>query len=255
MAHSALSKYRKRSARLALRLAAAFDPSIGSSSLTDRTCPICGFEGPFKTAGRLTRSRDALCPSCLSKARHRLLRLFFERSDVLDAHPRALHFAPEPSIARVVQPRCSSYATADLFRAGVDLKLDLEALDLEDASYDLVICSHVLEHVDDTKALKELFRVLAPAGAAVLAVPIVEGMDETYEAPEIVEPRDRLVHFGQEDHLRLYGKDFRKRVQNVGFSLTEFTLPVKDCIIYSVPYGSRIFVAYKQCRRRSAIED
>lgn len=244
--YSALLKYRKRSARLALHLAAALDPSVGSRSLTDRTCPICGFEGPFKTAGRLTRSRDALCPSCLSKARHRLLRLFFEQSDVLHPRPRALHFAPEPSITSAVQPRCSSYATADLFREGVDLKLDLEALDLEDASYDLIICSHVLEHVDDAKALKELFRVLTPGGVAVLAVPINEALDETYEAPEIVEPRDRLLHFGQEDHLRVFGKDFRSRVQNAGFSLAEFTLSIRDCIKYSIPYGTRVFIARKE---------
>jgi len=128
-------------------------------------------------------------------------------------------------------------------RHDVDLKLNIEAIDLADRSFDGVICSHVLEHVDDVAALAELFRVLKPDGVALLAVPIVEGWETSYEDPTIIDEYDRLVHFGQEDHVRRYGRDFRDRVRQAGFVLTEFAVNGHDSVEYSIIPGERVFIA------------
>jgi len=213
-------------------------------SLKARQCPICGYQGPFAPWGKLARP-DAMCPSCSSLERHRLFKRAFDQAKPLMPEATLLHFAPEAAVTRFVRPLCSNYVTTDFLRDDVDLKLNIEALDLPDDSFDAVICSHVLEHVDDRAALAELFRILKPGGIALLAVPMVEGWETSYEDPSITDQRDRLVHFGQEDHVRRYGRDFRNRVKQAGFLLTEFGRGGADSVRYSIIPGERVFIAAK----------
>jgi predicted SAM-dependent methyltransferase len=77
----------------------------------------------------------------------------------------------------------------------------MEAIDLPDASVDLIIANHVLEHVDDAKASRELSRILRPNGVLLCMVPIVEGWATTYQNPDITTDEGRMLHFGQEDHV------------------------------------------------------
>jgi len=119
----------------------------------------------------------------------------------------------------------------------------VRGLPIADGSCRGLYCSHVLEHVDDVAALAELFRVLKPDGVALLAVPIVEGWETSYEDPSIIDDYDRLVHFGQEDHVRRYGRDFRDRVRQAGFVLTEFAVNGHDSVEYSIIPGERVFIA------------
>ena len=84
-------------------------------------------------------------------------------------------------MTRFIKPICQEYVTADLQPRGVDIKLDIEALDLKDSRFEIVVCSHVLEHVDDRRALSELYRVITPSGFALLMFPVVEGWATTYE--------------------------------------------------------------------------
>jgi len=51
-----------------------------------------------------------------------------------------------------------------------------------------VLCSHVLEHVNDTKALKSINRILKPKGKLIAMVPICEGWEKTYENIAIKDP-------------------------------------------------------------------
>lgn len=238
-------EYRRRAAALIRKVASVVDDAPGEASRGDRVCPLCDFAGPFTVAGQTFRRLDARCPRCGSMERHRLLRRFLESSDVLASRPRLLHFAPEGPISNFVAPRCERYVTADYMRTDVDIRIDIEKIELESNSFDVVICFDVLEHVDDEKALGELFRILAVGGSALLHVPIVEGMDETYENPSITGERDRILHFWQRDHVRLYGRDFRDRVRKAGFVLDEFFAPVSECIRYSLIVGERVFVARK----------
>jgi SAM-dependent methyltransferase len=127
-----------------------------------------------------------------------------------------------------------------------DLKLDLEAIDLPDASVDLIIANHVLEHVDDAKASRELSRILRPNGVLLCMVPIVEGWATTYENPDITTDEGRMLHFGQEDHVRFYGRDFRDRIAKGGFSLRdEITAEGEEVIRYGLVRGEKVFVFEK----------
>lgn len=130
-----------------------------------------------------------------------------------------LHVAPEPALEGRFQSIVGEgYLTADLRDDRATVKMDITEIDFPDASFDLIYCSHVLEHVeDDRKALQELYRTLKEEGWAILLVPIMG--DKTFEDPSIVEPEARLVAFGQEDHVRRYGPDFVDRVREVGFEV------------------------------------
>ena len=90
--------------------------------------------------------------------------------------------------------------------------------------FNAIICYHVLEHIeDDSKAMAELFRVLKPGGWAILQTPIDDEREETFEDFSITSPKERKKIFGQEDHVRIYGKDYFKRLRKVGFDVTENT--------------------------------
>ena len=215
-----------------------------------RECPLCKHRGHFLGYG-YPYVCDILCPKCGSLERHRLLSLanrqhdFFRGQDVL-------HFAPERGIRDLVLahgPR--SYTTADLFAKGVDRKENIEALTIEDSRYDLVICLHVLEHVNDRKAVRELFRVLRPGGVLLAMFPIVEGWDATYENPAPTTPEERLLHFGQHDHVRFFGSDARMRLAEGGFDVEDFTAVEPYVSRYGLTRGEKVFVCSRPALHRN----
>ncbi|MBN9076379.1 MAG: hypothetical protein BGN87_23985 [Rhizobiales bacterium 65-79] len=230
------------------KAAQRIDDRERSESPEPRQCPICGYEGAFEPFGVVPRP-GAMCPNCHSLERHRQFKLLLDWTDWLPPGCSLLHFAPEGAITRLVRPLCEEYVTTDLMRDDVDLKLDIEAIDLPDRRFDRVICSHVLEHVNDIAALGELHRILKPDGAALLMVPIVEGWDTSYEDPAVTGEDARLLHFGQKDHVRRYGRDFRERVTRAGFELSEFAVGGADSVRYSIVPGIRIFLARKPADR------
>lgn len=60
--------------------------------------------------------------------------------------------------------------------------MDITDIQYSDQSFDVIYCSHVLEHIhDDMKAMAEFFRVLRNGGWAILLVPI--RADRTFEDP------------------------------------------------------------------------
>ena len=109
--------------------------------------------------------------------------------------------------------------TADLF-AEADLRLDIQDTGLDAGSFDVVVCNHVLEHVDDwQRALAEVRRVLAPGGALICSFPI----DPTYaivdEDASVADPAQRVARFGQHDHLRVFGRDSAQLLEGAGFAV------------------------------------
>ena len=92
-----------------------------------------------------------------------------------------------------------------------------------DGSLDIVLCSHILEHIpDDRKAMRELRRVLKRDGFAIVLVPLVVGVDETHEDPGIDTPELRWKYFGMGDHVRQYGKrDFIERLETAGLKVEQ----------------------------------
>ena len=114
--------------------------------------------------------------------------------------------------------------TADLFDKRTDLKLDLTAIDLPDGSEDIVFCNHVLEHVSDYKvALSELHRVLKDGGRLIISFPINYDFEEVHEE-KTCSGEERIRLFGQDDHLRVFGKDSRKILEDAGFEVESIDL-------------------------------
>lgn len=168
---------------------------------------------------------DALCPGCRSAERHRKMALILARkTPALERTQRILHIAPEPALRMWLSDLPTvEYVCADLLRGDVDLRLDITDMDLPDGSFDGVICSHVLEHVDDDiAAMREFGRVLRPGGWALLNVPHEPGREATYEDSSITTEAGRLAAFGQEDHVRIYGRDdFLNRVTKAGLEFVD----------------------------------
>ena len=209
-----------------------------------RVCTVCGHTGRFLSYG-FPLVADVLCPGCLSFERHRALAIYEEQNSLF-AGKDILHFAPEEGMKNLIRNRLpKSYRTCDLYAKNVDLRVNIEAIELHDCSVDIVICLHVLEHVDDRKAIPELRRILRPSGIAVVMVPVEEGLEETYENSLIVAPRERLLHFGHEAHVRCYGRDIRERLRAAGFSVTEWTSREPHVSRHGLKRGEKIFICQR----------
>jgi SAM-dependent methyltransferase len=191
------------------------------------SCPCCG--GSFDRFGAHRERPRAKCPRCGSLERHRLLLLFLQqRTDILERPLELLHVAPEHALLLTFsrQPNLR-YRTVDLDSPLAQDHADLMALPYPSGRFDVVLCSHVLEHVsDDRLALAEIRRVLAPDGRAVLMGPIDEHRSGTLEDDAVVAAADRARVFGQADHVRRYGRDFGARVAECGFEVE--TVPYID---------------------------
>lgn len=187
----------------------------------DRYCPVCGkSSNRFKPFGRVQRE-DAACVHCRALERHRLVWLFLEKeTDLFNGKPKKmLHVAPEQCLESRLKNRLKdNYLTADLMNPHAMVKMDICDIQFPDQSFDVIYCSHVLEHVwDDKKAIREFFRVLKNSRWAILNVPITR--EQTFEDSSIVDPKERLRAFGQEDHVRCYGPDYVERLRDAGFTV------------------------------------
>ena len=184
-------------------------------------CPICGCR--FREF--ISSPHDLCCPRCDSKDRFRLIYQYLkEETSVFEGNLRIAHFAPELSLQRRIREIPNlEYFTVDLDSTMVDYNMNIMDLDFEDDFFDGLICSHVLEHVEnDMKAMSELHRVLRPGGWAIILVPLEHGRATTLENPTISTSRKRRELFGQSDHLRVYGRDFPDRLRASGFSVSAF---------------------------------
>ncbi|MFC7357684.1 class I SAM-dependent methyltransferase [Jejudonia soesokkakensis] len=165
---------------------------------------------------------NVLSPSTLSLERHRLFWLYLtNETDFFSASKKLLHFAPEQAfLKRFRKLQHVDYTTTDLNSPIADVKADICKLPFKDNSFDIIFCNHVLEHIpDDTKAMQELYRVLAPGGMAILQVPLENDRAKTFEDDTITDPKERAAIFGQYDHVRIYGMDYFDKLRSVGFTV------------------------------------
>jgi SAM-dependent methyltransferase len=210
-------RYLQVVSHLILRMVSVF--YIGNK----KECTVCGRKyRKFLPYGRIVKRENALCPGCLSLERHRLMWLYLrDNTDFFSAKLKVLHVAPEYCfIKRFKALDNLDYTTADLESPLADVKMDIMDIPFGDNTFDVVICNHTLEHVDDDlKAMKEFYRVLKPGGWAILNSPINEKRETTYEDPSITDPAEREKHFGQRDHVREYGLDYTKRLEKAGFTI------------------------------------
>ncbi len=205
-----------------------------------KICPLCnaclatflpyGPKNPFflkyDTPGGGHRTQG-LCPVCESKDRERLLYLFLKtRTKLFTENMSLLHFAPEINIDhRLLKIKNLHYISADVDEHAIDIMETIDVMDIhhEDGSFDAVLCNHVMEHVDDhRKALSEIFRILKPGGWAILQSPVAINLETTYEDITVVDPKEREKEFGQEDHVRIIGRDYLSHLEEAGFTVTLF---------------------------------
>ncbi len=193
-----------------------------------KRCPICGCQRrKFLPYGYVTPRENALCPSCLSLERHRLLWLYLERETKLTkSRPMLLHIAPELSIMRKLKVIYKSfrkrYLTADLESPLAYLHFDVQQIPLDDNYAEVILCNHLLEHVaNDRLAMRELYRVMKPNGWGILLSPVEYDRCVTFEDDSITDPKERTKIFGQYDHRRIYGLDYADRLREAGFEVEE----------------------------------
>lgn len=153
--------------------------------------------------------------------RHRLVWLYFEKmTDLFDGGLKSmLHVAPEPFFEATLKKQLgSNYISADIQNNRAMVKMDVTDIRFPDGTFDVVYCSHVLEHVPyDKRAMQEFYRVLKVGGWAIILVPIFPGRLETFEDPSVTDPAERTRLFGQQDHVRWYGQDYLERLREAGF--------------------------------------
>ena len=184
-------------------------------------CPICrkSFK-KFFPYGREARD-NALCTNCLSLERHRLIYLYLDReTSIFKKNTQLLHIAPEACLINIFKMSDKiKYTTADLDSPLADIKMDIHNMPFDDNCFDFIMCNHVLEHVEnDIKALSEIKRVLKKGGRAIVQVPFYHPIpDKTIEDKSITSKADREKIYGQDDHVRKYGKDYKNRLELVGF--------------------------------------
>lgn len=190
------------------------------------TCPVCGKHfRKFLPYGRINARPNALCPNCLSLERHRLIFLYLKEKTIFFRQQlHVLHIAPEACfIKRFERQHGDGYITADIESPLAKVKMDIHDIPFEANTFDVVLCNHVLEHVrDDLRAMREIQRVLKPGGFAILQVPFFHPVpDKTVEDPSITDPKEREKAFGQDDHVRKYGKDYAQRIAQSGLQASE----------------------------------
>lgn len=163
--------------------------------------------------GMIGSNVDAFgCPSCGGHDRERHLCLYMQAAGFFKEMEgkSVLHFAPERQLAGKIQAsNPGKYIKCDLFPDASDVvRVDMLAMDFPDNVFDILIANHVLEHVaDDVAALLEIYRVLKPGGYAILQTPYCERLYKSWSDPGIDSDAARLEAYGQEDHVRLYGRD------------------------------------------------
>jgi len=190
-------------------------------------CNLCKIESTYflHSSNNKRILYNSICPNCSSRKRHRGLYEIYKNIIKKIESPKILHFAPEPVFYNLFQP--FEYITADLELTDVDLQLDIGNIDCKTASFDLILCNHVLEHVsDDDKALKELFRILKPSGTVIITVP-GDWMSE------------KTINYDQPDsngHYRNYGLNFLIVLDDIFTSVESIDLYKYDCI-YNLSLG------------------
>jgi len=213
-------------------------------------CPLCG--RIYRRFQRDPAGYDLFCPRCGSRARHRALWLALERTGVAARRGlRVLHMAPEHGLeARLRALPDARYLSADLAHPRAMEQFDLQDIPHADGSFDLVLCSHVLEHVaDDARAIAELHRVVSPGGELLVMVPFDGTRAATLEDPAVVGAEARRAAYWGADHVRLYGNDLAERLAAPGFTVEtdRFALDCDDAT--AARYGFLRDEVLFRCRR------
>ena len=179
------------------------------------------------------------CPNCNSVDRSRLLYLFFQlRTDVYKKQTSILHISPNKEIANVLISDTINQVVGsiepEMYKEYNPIRLDVQKMEFPANTFDVLICCHVIEHVeDDDMAMREIYRVLKPGGFAVLQVPLAINLEKTIEDKTLTTDKQRKIAHGQVDHVRLYGLDYFDKLKSIPhLNLTPYlkTIDLKNII-------------------------
>ena len=197
--------------------------------------------------------RDSFqCPVCGGIDRERWqLWVLSKHTGIFRENCRVLHFAPEPHISKFIEanPDCEYY-TGDIVPGRAMHQTNILDIQYKDETFDYVILNHVLEHIEDMdKAMSEVKRVMKPDGKLILSFPICTDMD-TLELPGVLTPEERLEQYGQEDHVRLFGRDYLQKISSFGLEVDVFTpreqLPKDEIMRYGLIEDDVLMVCRKK---------
>ena len=204
-------------------------------------CNICGYKGRFGVYGIIPRI-SALCPNCFSLERHRLLFEYLRKNELKQP---IIHFAAEFCISNHCRNRYTNYKTADLYKPS-DLKVDIECMQLLDSKIGSIIANHVMQCVDDTKALPEIYRVLKPGGLLICTVPLSQ-FEITSGEKNVKEKKESIDRYLSHDNARIYGADFSINIMKYGFKLvSRFTGDSESMYRFGITINEVVFV-FEKC--------
>ena len=234
------------------------------------TCPLCEHHfSRFLSGGShspemarlgaigIGRRKNVHGPFCSSNDRARLLLLYLKTTECFSGKPlKVLEIAPDRPLTKMLlgiptlEYVCGSLFPEDYADLHA-LKVDVAAIPFEDNSFDVILCNHVLQQVpNDRLAMRELARVLRPTGWGIVQSPTANGIQDTFEDSTIVDERERRQRFGSINHLRLYGRDYARRLTEEGLVATP-SHPIRDgwCVnaaSYGVNPNEEVFVVRKR---------
>lgn len=188
----------------------------------NRYCPVCNTGSDSFGSYGDAKVPDARCPNCTTMERYRLLYLYLRNeTNFFSKKQTVLDIGPRTEFSRLCSNQENlTYVSIDLSSPRAMIKSDITQLPFSQNSFDTIFCYHVLEHVPEQKALRELHRVLKPEGNIYIQVPIDISRSSTFEVSG-AKPEDYEILYGQKDHLRVYGTNFSKVLKNAGFRVQQ----------------------------------
>ena len=191
--------------------------SVQNKSGNERFCPCCGgqFQQPFIP---LRGRSDALCPRCNSLERQRAVCLLLPQLAI--HRVKILLFAPRQmkGVIEKYRDRSIELITTDINEKGVDVQADIQHLPFANNTFDLILNSHVMEHIpNDLLGFQEQYRVMKAGAIALFQAPIRFNRKKTIERHEATAEE---VKKWQADHVRDYGSDFLERAAAGGLECT-----------------------------------
>ncbi len=177
-------------------------------------CNLCNTHFThFQPHGVGKRFREnAVCLKCGSLERNRFLWLCLDGLILPQSNTlKVIHFAAEPGLKKKLKKLSFiDYQSADKFPHLGEVQADLTALPFEDNSYDFIICSHVLAHIEEEeKAIIEMKRVLKPSGKIILMTYINWDNAITEVIDRGMTKEERVIFYHQDKPLRIHGTDFK----------------------------------------------
>ncbi len=208
-----------------------------------RYCSCCNYQGNF-----ISMRKDQIekrCPNCGSRPRDRLLAHYLSHHNVDLAGKCVLHFSPEPNFFRRLKNE-PNYISGDIKKSKyAKYYVDVTDINYSDNYFDIIICNHIMEHVDDhLKGFRECYRVLKKGGIAFFSIPYDEKLEKTWYPPENM-PKEEIEKICGWDHKRIYGRDFPEIISSVNFEVITYLLPTEDAERYAISLYDPVFVAKK----------